>query len=140
MREVFILTGTPSLDFEAISTLGRLSAFTIKMLFMPAHMEAQDKEDIIGECFQRRINLLKQFISVAANGLTPALTMPIKPKFTLYLPKDDAEEIANLITAKTGGILSTDTAVKLNPLVADADSELEQIKKDNEVTAMIIGE
>lgn len=138
MREVFILTGTPSLDFEAISTLGRLSAFTIKMLFMPAHMEAQDKEDIIGECFQRRINLLKQFISVAANGLTPALTMPIKPKFTLYLPKDDAEEIANLITAKTGGILSTDTAVKLNPLVSDADSELEQIKKDNEVSALTL--
>jgi SPP1 family phage portal protein len=138
LQQIFILTGTPSLDFEAISALGRLSAFTIKMLFMPAHMEASDKEDIIGECFQRRINLLKQFVSLADQRFIPILPLSIKPKFTLFLPKDEGEIIANLAMAKQGGFLSTETSVDQMAaagIVPDAAEEMKRITKDNEMTA-----
>jgi hypothetical protein len=137
MKLIYSMTSTPNISFEEMKGLGTYSGLALKMLFMSAHMEASDKEEIFGECVQRRINLLKQFISVAAVTLKPALNMRIKPKFTYYLPKDDKQELDNITTALDAGILSNDSAVRLNPLVEYADDEIKALKKEQKATTEV---
>jgi hypothetical protein len=46
------------------------------------------------------------------------------------MPKNITELIENLTVAKTGGIISTETAVEKNPLVDDNEMEMERMKSD----------
>jgi hypothetical protein len=59
-----------------------------------------------------------------------ANNLNINPVFTPYLPINEKEEIENLSTAVTSGIISKETAVENNPLVSDPESEKERIKSD----------
>lgn len=135
---IYNLTSTPVITFETLKGLGRLSGIALKMLFMGAHMEASDKEEIIGECFQRRINLLKQFVTVAANPLQAAQQLTIKPKFTYYLPKDSTEILDNITAAVTIGAMSHETAIELNPLIEDPEAEKARVEKEQETTALTL--
>jgi hypothetical protein len=138
---IFSMTSTPNISFEEMKGLGHFSGIALKMLFMAAHMEASDKEEIFGECIQRRINLLKQFMTVVSVTLKPSLNMRIKPKFEYYLPKDDKEQIDNIKTALDAGIMTQDAGVRANPLIEDADAEIkllnkQQKKKDDAAAAL----
>ena len=46
-----------------------------------------------------------------------------------------ADDLNDIIRAVDGGILSTETAIELNPLVKDVTRERERIKKEKEEAA-----
>lgn len=123
-------THTPDISFESVSGLGHFSGIALKMFFMDAHLKAADKEALFGMGVKRRINYLKTAISVINNKFKPAMKLIISPKFTYFLPKDTDAEVATLVKAYTAGIISLESAVKLNPLVEDAINELELIKAE----------
>jgi SPP1 family phage portal protein len=127
-------TDTPDISFEQMKALGDISGKAMKFLFLAAHLSAADKEEIFGKCLQRRLNYIRDVLVKLAPKLAPAKRIKIKPIFTLYLPQDDAGDVDLLVTAKQGGIMSTETAVKKNPLIEDAEAELAQMKKETEVT------
>lgn len=131
-------THTPDISFESVSGLGHFSGIALKMFFMDAHLKASDKEAIFGMGVTRRINYLKAAISVIDNKFKPALKLIVSPKFTYFLPKDTDAEVATLINAYQAGIISLESAVKLNPLVEDAVNELDLIKKEAAVKAKLI--
>jgi SPP1 family phage portal protein len=131
-RWVHQFTHTPDISFESMKGLGTYSGFALKMMFMDAHMKASDSEEIFGEGAQRLFNYLKAAIAVLDPKYKPALKLQIKPQFTYFLPKNTEEEAKVVGTAYKDGIISLETAVKLNPLVEDYESELELIKKEKE--------
>jgi len=100
------------------------SSYAIKLLFTPAHMQAAENEEVFGEYIQRRINLIGSFTGVESGA--------VQPKFTYYLPKNDTEELTNIINAKNAGILSDESAVIDSPLTIDSNIELERIKSESE--------
>jgi SPP1 family phage portal protein len=128
------LSQTPDISFTAMQGLGTIAQFTMKAYFMDAHMAVSEKEEIFGIGLQRRINIIKAAIGkVIDTSLSKeAETVQIKPVITPYLPQNDTEIIENLTLAKTGGIISTETAVEQSPLTTDAILEVERLKKEKQ--------
>jgi hypothetical protein len=129
-NNIYSYTHTPDITFEKIMGLGYFSTVALKTLFTDAHFKAADKEEIFGMGLQRRINFIKKALTVLDKKLVPGLSLDIRPKFEYYLPKNITEEIDRIVTAVGAGILSKETAVDLNPMVSDADSELQRIKDE----------
>jgi SPP1 family phage portal protein len=132
---IYAFTHTPDISFENMKGLGVFSGIALKMLFIDAHLKASDKEEVFGEGLQRRINYLKGAIAVLDPKFKPALALEIKPKFKYFLPENIAEQVDVLVKAVEGKILSTETAVSLNPLVADHDAELDRLNTSAPVPA-----
>lgn len=121
---------TPEITFESMKGMGDFSGIALKMLFMDAHLKAYDSEEIFGEGSQRLLNYIKHAISVLDPKYKPAVKLQIRPEFNYFLPKNTTEELGNVVSAYGAGIISLETAIKLNPLVEDAVSEMELIKKE----------
>jgi SPP1 family phage portal protein len=134
-RFIYTLTHTPDISFENMKGLGVFSGIALKLLFMDAHLKASDKEEMFGEGLQRRINYIKGAIAAIDSKYQKALVMEIKPKFKYFLPENIAEQVDILVNAVQGKILSAETAVSLNPLVADHKAELERIGTDQPAAA-----
>lgn len=128
---IFDMTYTPDITKDNENLSGVQSGIALLMRFLPAHLKAADKEETFGKGIQRRINYMKSALAIINVKFTDAVTMPVKPVFEYYLPKDNNELITMLNTA-TGGqpTISVETAVKKNPFVEDADAELELIKAE----------
>jgi len=129
---IYTLTNTPDISIEEMKGLGTFSGTALKMLFLSAHLKAAEKEGIFGEGIQRRINFLKAAICKIQVSLSKLQALPITPKFEYFLPKNDQETIQLLSTAVGTGkpIMSQETAVRNNPLVENADVEIEKMKDD----------
>jgi SPP1 family phage portal protein len=123
------LTSTPNISFENIKGLGQFSGIALKMLFLDAHMKAADHAENFGESIQRRINFLIAGMKII-NASFAKVSLDIQPKFTFFLPKNDLEMVEMLTAAVTGGIMSKTSATGQNPLVDDADTELNLIKEE----------
>lgn len=125
-------TDTPDISFDNMKGMGTFSGFALKMLFMSAHLKASEKEGTFGKSVQRRINLIKSILATFNEAkLRPGTSVDIQPKFEYFLPKDEQGVIDLLVSATANKpVMSTKTAVGLNPLVKDAAQELEQIKAE----------
>lgn len=124
------LTHTPDISFESIKGLGKLSGIALRFLFMDAHLKASEKEAIFGMGVQRRINLLKSVIAVLDPTYTKAVGLKMKPKFSYFEPEDVNALVTTLGQAYESGLLSQETAVGINPLVTDPETELANIQKE----------
>jgi SPP1 family phage portal protein len=126
------LTQTPDISFETMKGMGTIAQFTMKAFFMDAHMAVSRKEEIFGIGLQRRFNIIKAAIGkvIDTSLSNEAENVQLLPKITPYLPQNDSEVIENLSVARTGGIISTESAIEQNPLVKDSDVEKERIKDD----------
>lgn len=133
---IYAFTHTPDISFENMKGLGVFSGIALKMLFIDAHLKASDKEEIFGEGLQRRINYLMGAIAVLDSKFKAALSMEVKPRFKYFLPENIMEQIDILVKAVEGKILSTETAVSLNPLVADHEAELARLKTTQSADAV----
>lgn len=128
VKFIHTISQTPDISFEAVKGLGEFSGIALKMLFMDAHLKAAKKGGIFGEGIQRRINFLKAANARINVTLEKGRALSIKPKFDFFLPKDDAGEVDTLVQATQGGIMSRQTAVRLNPKVENPEAELELIE------------
>lgn len=129
---IYSLTDTPNISFEQMKSLGTFSGIALKMLFMGAHMKASEHEENFGESVQRRINFLMAAMAVINVDFEKVDTLDVWPKFTYFLPKNEQEIVDMLTTAKSGGIISTETAVEQNPFVTDAATEMKRIKDEGD--------
>lgn len=130
IKSINSYTHTPNISFDNVKGLGTFTGIALKMFFMDAHLKASDKEEIYGEAVQRRINYLKSAIAYFKDSFKAALRLSIKPEFEYFLPKNETEDLTNIIAAVNAGILSVESAIKQNPLVEDAVNEIALIKKE----------
>ena len=131
-EDIYTLSQTPDISFKAMSGMGTIAQFTMKAFFMDAHMAVSKKERIFGIGLQRRLNLIKAAIGTVIDTslAKEANTVQLTPIITPYLPQNTTEDIENLTVARTGGILSTETAIEQNPLVENSEIELKRKKDD----------
>jgi len=135
---IYDMTDTPDISIETMKGLGTFSGIALKMLFLAPHLKAADKEETFGKTIQRRINFIKAAMAKINIGLEKATSLSITPKFEYFLPKNEGEMVDMLVSATGGGkaIMSTETAVKRNPLVDNADQELLLIKDEGAANAL----
>lgn len=129
INAIYDYTSTKNLTAEELQGLGAYSGIALKMLFLPAHMKASDKEEFFGESIQRRINFIKAAIGVLSVPMAK-VQLSIKPKFEYFLPKDDMERLDAITTSISAGIMSIETGVRQNPLIYDTNAEIEKIEQE----------
>ena len=126
------MSQTPDISFDKMMGLGDLSGIALRLMFLDAHMAVKNKEEIFGIGLQRRINLLKAAIGrvmITSMGKM-AEQIQIKPILTPYVPENVSEILHDLVLAQNNHILSQETAVELNPLVADNENEMIRLEED----------
>lgn len=128
---IYDLTDTPDISIEQMKSLGTYSGVALKLLFLAAHLKAADKEEIFGKCMQRRINLIIEAMTKVNVELERGSGIEITPQFEYFLPKDEEGMVNMLVNAVGGGkpIMTTETAVRKNPLVDDPEQEIELLKE-----------
>jgi SPP1 family phage portal protein len=127
------LTDTPDISFENMKGIGTFSGIALKMMFLGAHMKASSNEQIFGKGIQRRLNLIKAAmgkINTSFEAIVPLLN--VKPVFEYFIPEDVEGKVNTLINAVGvgKGIMSQETAVRMNPLVTDADAEISRLEEE----------
>lgn len=129
---IYGLTQTANVSFENMVNMGDVSGVALKLKFLDAHMKAENKIELFGEMFLRRINLLKHVlgtvVDTSLSAQVPLLEM--EPVFTPYLPKNLKEETDILTTATGKPIMSVKTALEHNSLVGDVDEELKRMDEE----------
>ena len=130
-EDIFALTQTPDISFNNVKSLGNLGVAAQKMLFMDAHLKVMDKEEILGEYLQRRINLITAFLAnLNTSYKTVKENIIITPEITPYIMGDDKETISNVTSAVSAGIMSRKTGIEQIAYVQDADAELARMQEE----------
>lgn len=138
-KMIYAMTQTPNISFEQMQAIGGdMSGFAIKLMFSDAHMKAENKIELFGEMYQRRLNLIQHvcgtLINVALEKEVPM--MVAEPVFTPYLPRNTREDMEILSIARPGkALLSSQTAAEQNPLVESAPVEMERMQADADAEA-----
>lgn len=134
LRLIYSMTQTPDISFESVKGLGDVTGIALKLLFMDAHLKGYNKIETFGSAVQRRINLLKAYISTMNIGLKKAArTATIEPTFSLFMIENDKERVEMLYTANGGRpLVSQKEAARKAALSDDPDADYLQMQKEAE--------
>lgn len=137
-KHIYGLTQTPNISFENMKDMGDVSGVALKLKFLDAHLKTENKIELFGEMFLRRINLLKSVLGTVVDAsLAPQVPLlEMEPIFTPYLPKNQKEETEILTTATGKPIMSIKTALEHNSLVGDVDEELRRMDEEAKAEAV----
>ncbi len=127
------MTASPDLSFNNVKGVSDLSGIAMKFMFFDSILKAQNKEEIFGEGLERRINLLKQIMSVAnVNDAGALKELEISVEFQEALP-ENIQEMVEMLSVAVGGkpVISQEGAVKRNPMVENAEKEIENLKEES---------
>lgn len=129
---IFSMTQTPDISFKQMKGLGNLSGVALKMMFLDAKLKTLKHQEEFGEGLQRRLNIIKKGMSLVSTTVEGAINMVVEPGFCFYLPDNEKELIDTLLSA-TGNraVMSRKNAVAQNPLVSDAEKEMEDIQDED---------
>lgn len=133
-KHILTKTFTPEIDFENMKGLSNVSGKALKQMMLLADIKAQKQKDSHDELLDRTGNL---FIAIIGNVLNVALKsecdkLVVAHEYQEPFGEDVAETLQNIIDASDGGIMSTETAVELNPLVKDHAVEMGRLQKEKE--------
>ena len=99
---IYTITQTPDISFDTVKGLGAISGVALQLLFMDAHLKVQDKNEIFSEYLQRRINVLKAYLTEAnINWRSAASKLIVEPEITPYIIEDELSKI-NILQAANG--------------------------------------
>ncbi len=112
----------PNITIEDIKAMTNISGIALKVLFIDAEI---DKYATFTKFFnlERTVNLYKYYLDLEDDII-------VEPNS--FLPQNTQEIISNLVLSKNNNIISQETAVGQNPLVKDAESEIDKIKEEQE--------
>lgn len=135
---IYELSQTPDISAHISSGIGNIGIAAQKMLFFDAHLKVMNKEEILGEYLQRRVNIIKAFIANFNVQLKDAAAAAvISPEITPYMMGDQQETVANVSTAVSGGFMSRKTAIKEAGYVTDVDQELLDIQEEEKAAQVL---
>ncbi len=130
-QDIYDETATPQISFEQIKGSSNIPGVTIEMMFLPATNKARrNQRGDLGMEWQRHLNLLKACMAVINVGVKPSVSMPVKPVFSIELPRNLTEEYNRIIALVGAGLMSVRTAVTELGFTEDIDAEIEAIEAE----------
>ena len=130
--KIFSMTFTPKISLETLKSVSQLSAKALGTVMMLANIKASKRKETHDELLDRTSSLLTAIIGnvldVSLAG--ECLNLKIGHEFQEPFGDDITEALTNIVKAVDGGIMSTESAIELNPLVKDSHAELERINAE----------
>lgn len=135
---IHMISQTPNISFENVKSFGSgVSGKALKMMFLDAHLKVQDHMEVFDEYLQRRMSILKSYVSAFAKDTAvkkEVSKVVIEHVVTPYMIDDEADKLDIIMTA-TGNkpVLSQKTGVKMAGYSIDSEAEYNQIKSEEEL-------
>lgn len=128
---------TPNITLDTLKSLSQLSAKALRTVMMLADIKASKHKETHDELLDRTASLLTAIIG---NVLDVSLksecdNLIVGHEFQEPFGEDVADDLNDIIRAVDGGILSTETAIELNPLVKDVTRERERLMQEKQEAA-----
>ncbi len=125
---------TPNITLDSLKGVSQLSAKALRTVMMLADIKASKHKEKHDELLDRTASLLT---SIIGNVLNVSLhsqceQLVVAHEFSEPFGEDVADDLNNIIRAADAGIMSTETAVELNPLVKDSLREQERLEEEQE--------
>lgn len=132
-------TFTPNITLDTLKSISQLSAKALRTVMMLADIKAARHKEQHDELLDRTGSLITAIIG---NVLDVSLAgecenLQVLHEFQEPFGEDVADDLNDIIRAVDSGILSTETALELNPLVKDVTLERERIKSEKEEAAQL---
>lgn len=128
---------TPNITLDTLKSISQLSAKALRTVMMLADIKASRHKESHDELLDRTSSLI---IAIIGNVLDVSLAgecemLQVHHEFQEPFGEDVADDLNDIIRAVDGGILSTETAIELNPLVKNVTRERDRIKQEKEEAA-----
>lgn len=127
-------TFTPNITTDTLKSISQLSAKALRTVMMLADIKASKRKETHDEMLDRTASLITAIIG---NVLDVSLksqcdNLQVGHEFQEPFGEDISDALNNVIRAVDAGILSTETAVELNPLIKDPHRENERLSAEAE--------
>jgi len=130
---IHYISDTPDLSFNNLTGLGNVAENTMRLMFMSPIMKAKWSEPKFYTALERIASILKSGMVNITQKLTASEEeqLPIYFTFQSSLPQNIKDTIQSLVEATAGeAVMSQRTALEMNPMVMDPESEKEQIQEE----------
>lgn len=144
--EILQKTFTPNLTLETLKSVSQLSAKALKTVMMLAEIKANKHKETHDEMMDRTASLIT---SIIGNVLDVSLSeqcsrLSVSHEWQEPFGDDIKDALENIIKAVDAGIISSTTAIEMNPLVKDSIQEQERINLEKQqnlaIQAALMGE
>lgn len=127
-------TFTPNITTDTLKSVSQLSAKALRTVMMLADIKASKHKETHDELLDRTVSLITAII---ANVLDVSLSgecesLEIGHEFQEPFGDDIADSLTNIVKAVDAGIISTEGAIELNPLVKDVAREKQRLAQEQE--------
>lgn len=127
-------TFTPNITTDTLKSISQLSAKALRTVMMLADIKASKHKETHDELLDRTASLITAII---ANVLDVSLSgecesLEIGHEFQEPFGDDIADSLTNIVKAVDAGIISTEGAIELNPLVKDVAREKQRLAQEQE--------
>lgn len=138
-QQILSKSFTPNITLDTLKSISQLSAKALRTVMMLADIKAARHKEVHDELLDRTASLL---VAIIGNVLDVSLSkeceiLQIMHEFQEPFGDDIAEDLNDIIRAVEGGILSTESAIELNPLVKDITRERERIRQEKQEAAKL---
>lgn len=133
-NQILQKTFTPNITTDTLKSVSQLSAKALRTVMMLADIKASRHKEVHDELLDRTASLVTAIIGnvMDVHLHSQCENLKIGHEFQEPFGEDVADDLNNVIRAVDAGILSTQTAVDLNPLIKDTHREAERIKAESE--------
>lgn len=123
---------TPHITLDTLKSLSALSAKALRTVMMLADIKAARRKEKHDELLDRTASLV---LAIIGNVLDCSLSAQcerasIGHEFQEPFGEDISDDLTDIAKALDAGILSTESAVELNPLVKDVIREMKRLKAE----------
>ena len=127
-------TFTPNITTDTLKSISQLSAKALRTVMMLADIKASKRKETYDEMLDRTSSLIT---SIIGNVLDVSLhsqceALEVGHEFQEPFGEDIEDALNNIIRSVDAGILSTESAVELNPIVKDPNRESERLAAEAE--------
>lgn len=125
---------TPHITLDTLKSLSTLSAKALRTVMMLADIKASKRKEKHDELLDRTASLILAIIGNVLDASLQSLCeqTSIGHEFQEPFGEDVSDDLTDITKALDAGILSTETAVELNPLVKDVTREMDRLKAEQE--------
>lgn len=132
--QILSKTFTPNITLDTLKSMSNMSGKALRIVMLLADIKASKNKEVYDELLDRAASLMTAIIG---NVLDVSLAgecknLEIGHEYQEPFGDDVSETLDNIGKSIDAGILTTETALELNPLVKDPLKELERLKGEEE--------
>lgn len=131
-NQILQKTFTPNITTDTLKSISQLSGKALRTVMLLADIKASKHKEVHNELLDRVASLVTAIIGnvLDVHLHTQCENLRIGHEFQEPFGDDIADDLNNVIKSYDAGLISTETAVEMNPLVKDPHREMSRLDQE----------